>query len=215
MSQQNTDQNTQPSQQQGDPQQTQSQQQQQPQQQGDDSKTMGGIKYYKEQLDKERQEKEKLAKENEEIKTAKLKEQNNWKDLYEQEQKKATEYESKLKNVSTALIEDKMRTVIEREASKAGILPSALEDLDLIDKTMIEVETTSSGRINFHNVKEFVDSLKMKKPHWFGAHQDPNINNKRADYGTPKEMSMDEILDLQTKDPKKYNEIMQQRLGRK
>lgn len=211
MTDQNIDQNAQPQ----DQAQDQSAQADQAQQNADQSKTVGGIKFYKEQLEKERQERERLAKEVEEIRTAKLKEQNNWKDLYEQEQKKASEYQEKLKKVSTSLVEDKMRTVIEREASKAGILPSALEDLDLIDKSIIEVETTSNGRINFHNVKEFVDSLKMKKPHWFGAHQDPNINNKRADYGAPKDLSTEEILDLQSKDPKKYNEIMRQKLGLK
>jgi hypothetical protein len=178
-----------------------------------EEKSVGGIKYYKEMLEKERVERERIASELNEIKTGKMKEQNQWKELYEQEQRKTTEATEKLKAISTNLVQDKMRTAIEREASKAGILPTALEDLDLVDKSMIEIETTSNGRINFHNVKEFVDSLKMKKPHWFGAGRDPSINNKKADYSPPTEMSPEDILNLQSKDPIKYNEVMRQRLG--
>lgn len=205
------DQNTQTSQQ---DQQPQTQQTNDPQstQQADD-RSVGGIKYYKELLDKERQEREKLSSEIENIRKGKLIEQNQWKELYEQEQKKSVELQSKLSNISTAFIDDKKRSVIEKEAIAAGILPSALEDLDLIDKSIIEVETTSTGKINFNNVKTFVDTLKLKKPHWFGAGVDPNINNKRPEFNQTGELNIDQILELQSKDPKKYNEIMRQRLG--
>lgn len=178
----------------------------------DDTKAVGGLKFYKEQLEAERKEREKIAQELNDIKTQKLKEQNNWKDLYEQTEKKANEYKEKLSSISTALVQDKMQTAIEKEALALGILPSALEDLDLLDKSMVEVETTSTGKVNFNNVKEFVESIRVKKPHWFGAHQDPNINNKRPGDFKKVDLSAEEILDLQTKDPKKYNELMRQRL---
>lgn len=180
-----------------------------------DDKSIGGIKFYKEQLENERKERERISAELEEIRTNKLKEQNQWKDLYEREQQKAAELGKKLTSISTTLVEDKMKAAIEKEAAAAGILPSALEDLDLVDRSMIEIETTSQGRVNFHNVKEFVDSLKIKKPHWFGSRQEPNINNRKGDYTPSSDLNAEQILELQTKDPARYNDIMNKRLGRK
>ena len=180
----------------------------------DPSKTVGSLKFYKEQLEAERKEREKIAKELELVKTGQLKEKENWKQLYENELTERQKIEEKLKTVSTNVIENLKIKEIEKEAIANGILPEALEDLSLVDSSMIEVETTSTGRINFNNVKEFIESLKIKKPYLFTKKGPPTINNNQPNNNyAPKEYSASEILKLQKENPTEYNKVMRKKLG--
>ncbi len=178
-------------------------------------KSVGGLKFYKEQLEKERVAREQIQKELESIKTSKMKEQNQWKELYEVEQKKSMEAQERLSQISEALVADKMRIAIEKEVSKLGLVDSALEDLDMLDKSMIEIETTSSGKVHFNNVKEWAENLRAKKPHWFNSNAGPAINNKRPGSYEKVEISADEILALEKTDKAAYYKLMQERLAKR
>jgi hypothetical protein len=176
-------------------------------------KKPNGSTYYRELLEKERQERERLSKELEQTRSEEMKRNNQWKELYESEKNKREEAEVKVKNISSNVVENLMTREIERAALAAGILPEALEDLGMLDKSMIEVETTSSGRINFHNVTEFVDSIKQKKAYMFRSGKAPNINTNQPGIPTNKELTANDLLELSRKDPKRYNEIMRKKLS--
>lgn len=178
-------------------------------------KSVGGLKFYKEQLEKERTAREQMQKELDTIKTSKMKEQNQWKELYEVEQKKSMEAQERLSQISEALVSDKMRIAIEKEVAKLGLVEGALEDLDLLDKSMIEIETTSSGKVHFNNVKEWAENLRAKKPHWFNSNSGPVINNKRPGSYEKVEISADDILALEKTDKAAYYKLMQERLAKK
>lgn len=178
-----------------------------------DNKKATGSAYYKELLEKERAERELLSKELEASRNEELKRNNQWKELYESERIKREESEIKVKNISANVVDNLMIREIEKAALQAGILSEALDDLQIFDKSMIEVETTSSGRINFHNVNEWVDSLKQKKPYLFKTGRAPNINTSQPGIAKPKEYTPSELLELQRKDIRAYNEIMKKRFS--
>ena len=172
-----------------------------------------GSTYYKELLEKERGERERLTRELEATKNEELKRNNQWKELYESERVKREEADNKVKHISANVVDNLMTREIEKAALQAGILPEALDDLGLLDKSMIEVETTSSGRINFHNVSEWIDSIKQKKSYMFRSGKAPNINTSQPGVARAKEYSANDLLELQRKDIKSYNEIMKKRFS--
>ncbi len=178
----------------------------------DNVKPNGAINHYKQELEKTRKAADDLARQLEELRTSQMKEKSNFKDLYELEVSKRQDAEIKLKNLSTSFVDNLMRKEIEAEALSNGIRPEALMDLDLVDKSMIETETTSTGKINFLNVREFIQTLKTTRPFWFKNGDPPKINSSLPGNPQFKELSPAQILELQKKDPKKYNEIMQKRL---
>ena len=168
----------------------------------------GSTKYYKEELEKHKKQAETLAKQLEEIKIARLKEQDNWKELYESEARKRSEAEEKATNLSQTYVESLKMKEIERYLLSKGIREEALEDIDLIDKSAIMVETTSSGRINFLGVEKWVEDVVQKRPYWFKESKAPIVNNSSSPTFTDKPLSASDLLKLEKENPAKYRELV-------
>lgn len=179
-----------------------------------EKKPSGAVNHYKQELEKTRLEKERIEKQLEELRVAQLKEKSNFKDLYELEVTKRRDAETKLQSLSSSFVDNLMRKEIEAEALASGIRPEAISDLELVDKGMIETETTSTGKINFLNVKEFVQSLKSTRPYWFKNGEPPKINGALPGNPQFKDLTPAQILELQKKDPAKYNEVMKKRFSK-
>lgn len=113
-----------------------------------------------------------------------LKEKEDWKALATEWEAKAKESETKLNGMTSAIVNDKKMSAIKLEAKKAGILDSALEDLELIDFPEVGVETTSTGRMNVMGADRAVQRIKMSRPHWF-SRSAPNINSNTPDVNPP------------------------------
>jgi len=95
-------------------------------------------------------------------------EKQEWQKVAELKEKEANEEREKSSRLMKTIITDKKMAAIRNAATKEGILDSALEDLELIDWSDVEIETTSSGRINVHGAEDAIKRTKALKPHWFG-----------------------------------------------
>ena len=104
-----------------------------------------------------------------------LKKSQQWQQLAELKEKENTELKEQISSNTKALIHDRKHSAIKDAAIKAGIRKEALTDLELVDLDGIQIETTSTGRINVIGAEVAVDRLKTLRPHWFGASA-PNVN---------------------------------------
>lgn len=139
---------------------------------------------------------------------ATLIEKEQYKELWEQEKQRAAEYENKITEFKQSYLEDKKRSAIEKEAIKLGIKPNYLRFVYSEAGDSVEIETTSAGNINVLGAKEFMESFRESNPDLFKNEKAPYTNNARPQMNTGKTLTPMEIIKLQKKDPKAYNEYM-------
>jgi len=189
--------------------------QEQPMEQSqEEKKSNSGSAFYKQKIEQMELERQQLKQKLEEIQTQQLHEKENFKELWELEKQKREEAENKTKNLSETVFNNFRSSAIREQALAAGILKTAVDDLDLVDASLVQVETTDQGRINVHGAKEFVEALKEAKPHWFKNLNTPTINTGLpTDTSTSHNISASELIQLQKKDPAKYKELMKKRLS--
>lgn len=109
-----------------------------------------------------------------------LKEKQEWQKIAELKEKEANDAIEERKKLTNAVITDKKMSSVREAAMKAGILDSALDDIELLNWSEVQVETTSTGRINVQGAEDAVKRLKTLKPHWFGKSAG-KINSKIPD----------------------------------
>lgn len=114
----------------------------------------------------------------EELKT--LKEKQEWQKIAEMKEQEANEAREQKDQLTKVVVTDKKMSAIREAAMKMGVLDSALEDMDLLNWKDVEVETTSTGRINVLGAEDAVKRLKTLKPHWFGK-TPAKVNSKIPD----------------------------------
>lgn len=175
----------------------------------------GATAYYKEQFQKAqealRQHQQQIEEKDKQLKSIeerKLIEQNKWKELAE---KYKSDYEStttELSQFRNDFVNDKKMDAIKREALKHGIRPEAIDDLDMLANDEVEIETTSTGKINILGADSFVEKVKAIKPYWFQELTAPTVNNGQSLNAKPKDYSPSQILKLQKENPKEYNRYM-------
>ena len=59
---------------------------------------------------------------------------------------------------------------------KQGIRPEAVNDLQFLDLSEVQIETTDTGRVNIIGEDKFIERTKTLRPHWFGTTAAPNVN---------------------------------------
>lgn len=131
---------------------------------------------------------------NEKSRLDKLRESENWQTLASEETKRADTAEAKNKALSDSIQYDKKYSAVKTLAIQAGLRKEAINDLELIDLPEVQLETTSTGRINVLGAEKALERIKMSKPHWFNKRGTVNINP-----GEPGVVSGGEI---------KYNELL-------
>lgn len=97
-----------------------------------------------------------------------LKEKQEWQKIAELKEAEANQEREERTKLTKAVVTDKKMSAIRDAARKAGILDTAEEDIELLNWSEVEVETTSTGRINVLGADDAVKRLKTLKPHWFG-----------------------------------------------
>lgn len=160
------------------------------------------------EMNKLKSENEAFKKKYEDLEQSKLQEQNNWKALAEIEKKKREETEVEKKKLEKAFVTTVKRAEVHREAMAAGIREEALRDLDLLNYDTVAIETTSSGHINVLGSKEYIESLKAERKHWFKDASNVNVNNSNPATPKDKVYSSDEILKLEKENPAEYKKFM-------
>lgn len=181
----------------------------------EEKKNNGGSAFYKQKLAEMEAENRRLQMNLESEITAKLKEKEDYKLLWEREKEKREEAERNAGELKGTIFNTLKSNAIKQEALKVGIVPSALDDIDLVDNSMVQVETTDRGTMRVLGTKDFIEVLKETRPHWFKTVGAPNVNVSTP--GEPeqkKEYSAADIIEIQKKDPAKYREIMSQKFRR-
>ncbi len=116
------------------------------------------------------------AKKVQESEEQKLREKQDWQKLAELNEQKAKDAEDRATRTQESYLGEKKFSAIKEAALKSGIIPQALEDLEMLDAKGVIVETTSTGKLNILGADSFINNLKALKPHWFG--QAPvNVNS--------------------------------------
>lgn len=111
------------------------------------------------------------------LETDRLKEKEEYKTLYEKSQEELNKWKKEAETGKVLFSDTQKYEAVKRHAVQAGILDEAVDDLELIDLDGVEIETTDKGRYVVRGAKEFVDSLKTKKPYWFKSTKAPKINS--------------------------------------
>lgn len=98
-----------------------------------------------------------------------LKKQENWQAYAETREKEAIEHKERADRLEKNIVYDKKLSAVEKAALASGLRKEALADLELMDFLHVDIETTSTGRVNVLNVEAEVDRIKRERPHWFGG----------------------------------------------
>lgn len=175
-----------------------------------------GSNFYKEKLNQILEENKTLKEKLEQEKTNILTEKENFKELYDLEKQKREEAETKSKTLTSSYVNFFKTSAIKEEAIKGGILDQALDDISLVENSMVQIETTDKGNVNVYGAKEFVEQLKQNKPHWFKKIGAPNVNNANSEMpDPPKPLSARDLLDLEKNDPVAYRKEMSKLIDNK
>lgn len=123
----------------------------------------------------------------------------------EKELNKEREEKNRLKN---SLIVNQKYEAVRAAAIKAGILPEAESDLEMLDLEDLSSELTTKGRVLVHGADEFMEKVKKTKPHWFKGGSEVKFNGggTGGDKSETAPLTMKDIAALKYKDKKKYDE---------
>jgi hypothetical protein len=136
------------------------------------------------------------AKEKERLERMRQNEQ--WQELAKEHELKASELANENKTLKESLVFDKKYSAVKAAALSSGLRKEALSDLELIDLEGVEIETTSTGRINVLNADRVVEQLKTQRPHWFGR-KGGNINSGDPEVVGSKEVTYDDLYKAEEK----------------
>ena len=134
-----------------------------------------------------------------------------FKGLFEAEKTRAADLETRLERMKQNVYHNEKFRTANAALAKAGLKPEALKILDRDSLDDLKVEATSEGRFLVHGEAAFVDRFKREYPFAFGTPAAPNVNTGGTGNPPP---TTDEALtpaymvELETKDPKKYKELL-------
>lgn len=97
----------------------------------------------------------------------KLKEKEDWKSYAETLEKELESTKTERQALSQAMIYDKKVEAIRISALNTGIRKDAIKHLEKFGTDGVEIETTSTGRINVLGADQFVARLKAEAPYLF------------------------------------------------
>ena len=127
-----------------------------------------------------------------------MKKNQQWQELAELKEKEADEAKRDSAKLKESLVFDRKFSAIREAALAAGIRKEAVSDLELLDLSEVQIETTSTGRINIIGADKTVDRLKTLKPHWFG-NKGNKVNSDIPDVQTSGSVTMKQIYEAEKK----------------
>lgn len=123
----------------------------------------------------------------------KLKESEQWQDLSKEWQDKAEASDKRAETLEQSMIYDKKISAVRDFARKSGIKDEALRDLELVALDDVDIEVTSTGRVNVLNADKAVEKLKLSRPHWFGRRGN-NVNANEPEVVGGKELTYSDVV---------------------
>jgi hypothetical protein len=109
-------------------------------------------------------------------KEAEMRKNQEWEALAKQKEEEAKAARTDAEKLKANVLNDRKYTALREHATKLGLRQEALSDLDMVDLSDIEVEYTSTGRVNVQGADRAAEKLKAMKPHWFGSKTPPNVD---------------------------------------
>lgn len=113
----------------------------------------------------------------EQEKIQRMKEQNQWREIAEAKEREALEFKKQATEVQQSYLNEKKYAALSSACSQLGLRPEAVSDLELIDLSAVQIETTSTGKINVLGADKVAEQLKRQKPHWFSEPKPPLVNS--------------------------------------
>lgn len=116
-----------------------------------------------------------------------LREQAKWQELAETMQRERDETIERMSKLSSSIVERERTSALRVKAMALGLRSEAVDDLDTLDLSELQVETTNTGRMSVLGVDKFAERLKTQKPHWFADRKPVQINTRQqssSDDGT-------------------------------
>lgn len=110
------------------------------------------------------------------LETDALTKTNDFKGLYEREKAAREAAEKEKENLRGFMVHNERFNAVKDEATKRGLRPEALKDLELVELDGLPTEVTSKGRIIVDGAASLVAKLQNDRPHWFGAAKPPVVN---------------------------------------
>lgn len=127
-----------------------------------------------------------------------LEQNQKYKELWEQTKKEAEAYQEKTKLMEKAFMEREIKRQLEAEAMKMGLIDSDAMHA-FVNPDDILVEGTTTGKLNVLNTKQVLEGLKLKKPYLFNTQKSVGINTQTPSVMTSNEVTMDQVLEAQSK----------------
>lgn len=114
-----------------------------------------------------------------------LKDQEDYKTLYESEAEKAKLKDQEINKLKTSVIYNERYRAAMPALKEAGLLDSALNLLDHLDLSEIEVEGTSNGRFLTNGVDSFVKQVRERYPYAFQQKKVLGVNSGGGGHARP------------------------------
>lgn len=110
------------------------------------------------------------------LQTAGHKTAGDWQKVAETAEKERDEWRGKFENVNKAYVETKKFEAVKEQASKLGLLPEAMNDIEALEFQEVAVAIDSHGRFMVSGADHAANNLKKIRPHWFRAATPPAFN---------------------------------------
>lgn len=163
-----------------------------------------------------RQKLSQFEKENRELKQTfkkqedeKMRSNQEWQKLSEMKEKEALEWREKHDSLATNLVAREKYSALRNEVTKLGLREEAIQDLDLVDLSEINIETTSTGRYNILGADKYAQKLKSLRPHWF-SNSTPNVTTTAQRIDPMTKVTADMIIQAE-KEGKKSGDMSRYR----
>lgn len=150
-------------------------------------------------MHKYKTEAKKLADEKALGETNKMKEQNQWKELAEKREQEAKDALIKSERLEKSYLGEKKYSAVHAKCLALGLRPEAISDLEMLDLEDVNIETTSTGKINVLGADKFAERLKTRKPHWFDKPK-PVVNgggNRVHDSSSGEKVTVQQVIDAE------------------
>jgi len=117
------------------------------------------------------------------VESEKLRAKEDFKGLADKYKAEAEAAKGEYDKLNVAVIRQNKFQEVQKHALKDGLRSEAISDLELLDFKGVEVDVSARGHITVKGAKEFADSLKQSRPHWYKTDGPPIINGGGG--GTP------------------------------
>jgi hypothetical protein len=145
-----------------------------------------------------KQEREELVNKLKQKEVQELKAKEDWQSIASQYEQEANDYKKRYSELRENLILDKKLSDLKTKALTYNIRKEAIDDLEMLDLSELQVETTNTGRLNVLGTESVLSRLKIQKPHWFNS-QKSNLNTEHPSLNSDSKLTLKDLREAEVK----------------